>query len=307
MPILSPRPVLGRAAARRLVPLASCAAVLALLALAPDAPAAPLPGYRLEATWPAAAHGLPAPNSITTGPGGQIWLLDGPAKEAVALGTDGQAIERRIVPLDSMDFAAEPGGDLYLGRWAPSPRLHSTVGRYLADGSPAWEREDPGATGTGVAAAAGRVWYSDPERGAMKWFGRADGRVAGEVVPRGAETGFPADLDVAPDGTLFATDLIGDAVFAWPPPYLPNDFARWTMLEGSGPFRIGVGAQADGELLVAVLFSDGLVRVHRPDGRLEARFTVPGEPIDLCVGPEGRIYVLDEETYTLSLQTLFRL
>ena len=61
-----------------------------------------------------------------------------------------------------------------------------------------------------------------------------------------------------------------------------------TMREGSGPFRIGVGAQADGELLVAVLFSDGLVRVHRPDGRLEARFTVPGEPIVPATGA-GRV------------------
>ncbi len=276
--------------------LAAFGALLVLLALAPQAPAAPLPGYRLEAVWPADAHGLPAPNSITTGPEQQIWLLDGPAEEAVALSADGQEVERRPVPLDSLDLAAEPGGDLYLGRWAPSPRLHSTVGRYLADGSPAWEREHDGATGTGVAAAAGRVWYSDPERGAMVWFGRADGRVSGEVIPRGVENGFPADLDVAPDGTLFATDLIGDAVLAWPPPYLPDDFARWTMLESSGPFRIGVGAQSDGELLVAVLFSDGLIRVHRPDGRLVARFFVPGEPIDLTVGLEGRIYVLDEET-----------
>lgn len=282
-----------------LLPSALLLAIVAGLATTSTAPAAALPGYRLETIWPASAHGLPAPNGLSTGPDQKIWVLDGPAQEAVAIKPDGSQALRQPVPVDALDLSVAPEGDLYLGRWAPSPRLHSTVGRYLPDGSPAFEREDPSATGTGVAAAPGRVWFSDPKNKAMIWFGRADGRVSGRIAPRGAETGFPADMTVAPDGTLYATDLIGEAVFAWPPPYLPNDFARWTTLESSGPFRIGVGAQKDGEGLVAVLFSDGLIRVHRPAGELVARFFVPGEPIDLTLGQGGRIYVLDEESHEI--------
>ena len=52
--------------------------------------------------------------------------------------------------------------------------------------------------------------------------------------------------------------------------------------------------QADGAVLVAILFSDGLIRVHRPDGTLVARFFTPGEPADLAMGLGDRIYVLDD-------------
>lgn len=261
--------------------------------LAPIGQGAPLPGYRLEAEWPAASHGLPAPGNLAPGPDGRLWVLDGAAGAVVALNPDGSPSERRTVPSDSLDLALEPGGDLYLGRWSAAP-LRSTVGRYDAAGNAAWTRQSDSATGTGVAATAGRVWYTEPSQGALTWFGRSDGRVSGQIAPRGVQPGFPADLAVAPDGTLFATDLIGGAIFAWPEPYLPNDLATWTMLESSGPFRIGVGAQEDGALVVAALFSDGLVRVHRPDGSLLARFFVPGEPLDLAVDQRARIYVLDE-------------
>jgi uncharacterized protein YegL len=130
----------------------------------------------------------------------------------------------------------------------------------------------------------------------MTWLGAVDGRTSGRITPRRADNGFPADISAAPDGTVFGTDLTASAVFAWPPPYLPNDYATWSLLESSGPFRIAAGAQADGETLVAVMHSDGLVRVHRPDGTLEARFTIPGEPMDLTIGLDGRIYALDMDT-----------
>lgn len=279
--------------ARSLIGLLA-AGLPAMAALAPTARSASIPGYRLETVWPAAAHGLATPNNLSVDAAGRLWLLDGPAGTAVALLPDGTRAESRPVPRDSLDLSAEPGGDLYLGRWAGTPRLHSTVGRYTASGAPAWERQSPGATGTGVAATAGRVWYTEPKAGALVWFGRADGRVSGQVAPRGVGRGFPADVAVAPDGTLFATDLIAGTVYTWPEPYLPGDYSVWSMLESSGPFRIGVGADADGDTLVAVLFSDGLVRVHRPDGTLVARFFAPGEPLDLAVGNGGRIYVLDE-------------
>lgn len=271
--------------------------LFALLAAIPRAAtSAPLPGYRLETIWPAGAHGLPAPNNLSVGPDGRVWLLDGPAEAVVAVSPDGTFSERRPVPKDSLDLAFEPGGDIYLGRWSAAP-YHFTVGRYNATGAAGWTRSCNCATGTGVAATAGRAWLTDPESRSLIWFGRADGRVSGKIAPRGAQSGFPADVAVAPDGTLFATDLIGDAVYAWPEPYLPTDFQTWTMLEAAGPFRIGVGAQGDGALLVAVLFSDGLIRVHRPDGALVARFFVPGEPMDVAVGPGGRIYVLDEDSH----------
>ena len=267
-----------------------------------DVRSANIPGYQLEAVWPADAHQLPAPNNLSVGVDNRIWLLDGPAGEAVALDPDGQVSERRPVPVDSLDLSVEPGGELYLGRWAGRPRQHYTVGRYLADGTPAWTRSgEYSATGTGIAATAGRGFYSDPERKSIRWYGRADGRTSGNLAPNGVQSGFPADIDVAPDGTLFASDLIGDAVYAWQPPYLPNDFDKWTMLESSGPFRIGVGEDADGDLLVAILFSEGLVRVHRPDGTLEARFFVPGKPEDLAVGKDGRLYILDADDFSISV------
>lgn len=287
--------------------------ILTLLALGLVFPlpgrSAPIPGYRLEAVWPAAAHGLPAPQAIAAAPDGRIWLLDGSeglkTRGLAALSPEGQKVETRPAPPDALDLAPEPGGDIYLGSAAKSPRFHRTIGRYAASGTPVWTQPEEGASGTGLGATAGRVFLTDPLKsmyrenkpsGGIRWRGRADGRVSGVMVPPGAANGFPSDVDVAPDGTLFATDLMGDAVFAWAPPYLPNDFARWSLIETSGPWRISVGAQPDGALLVGVLFSDGLIHVHRPDGELVARFAVPGEPVDLAMDRRGWIYVLDDET-----------
>ncbi len=175
------------------------------------------------------------------------------------------------------------------------------VGRYDSTGNAVWVRQCPCAKGSGVAASAGRVWLTEPTAKSMTWLGSVDGRTTGRISPRSAQNGFPADVAAAPDGTVFGTDLIGSAVFAWPPPYLPGDFETWTMLESSGPFRIAAGAQPDGATLVAVMHSDGLVRVHRPDGTLVARFVVPGEPIDLTFGDEGLIYFLDADTAEVSV------
>lgn len=268
---------------------------------------APIPGYRPVAVWPAATHGLAAPQAIAAGPDGRIWLLDGSqpplARSLVALSPEGQKLETRPAPPDALDLAPEPGGDIYLGSAAGSPRYHRTIGRYGPSGTPVWTQPEEGASGTGVGATAGRVFLTDPLKttfkenkpsGGIRWRGRADGRVSGAMVPQGAANGFPSDVDVAPDGTLFATDLLGDAVFTWAPPYLPNDFVRWTLIETSGPWRISVGAQEDGAGLVGVLFSEGLVHVHRPDGQLLARFHVPGEPADLAMDRRGRLYFLDD-------------
>ncbi len=276
----------------------------------PAAPAAPIPGYRPVAVWPAAAHGLPAPQAIAAGPDGRIWLLDGsqasPAqgRSLVALSAEGQKLETRSGPSDALDLAPEPGGDIYIGSAAKdNPRYHRTIGRYGPGGTPVWTQPDEGASGTGIGATAGRVFLTDPLKwtykenkpsGGIRWRGRADGRVSGVMVPQGAANGFPSDVDVAPDGTLFATDLLGDAVFTWAPPYLPNDFVRWPLIETSGPWRVSVGAQEDGATLVAVLFSEGLVHVHRPDGQMVARFHVAGEPADLTMDRRGWLYFLDD-------------
>lgn len=289
------------------------ALTLALLILGLTLPlpgrSAPIPGYRLEAVWPAAAHGLPAPMAIAAAPDGRVWLLDGSTGQKtrglVALSPEGLKVESRPAPPDALDLAPEPGGDIYIGSAAKTPLYHRSIGRYPASGTPVWIQPEEGASGTGIGATAGRVFLTDPLKsrykenkpsGGIRWRGRADGRVSGVMVPQGAAIGFPSDVDVAPDGTLFATDLLGDAVFAWAPPYLPNDFARWSLIETSGPWRISVGAQPDGELLVGVLFSDGLVHVHRSAGELVARFAVPGEPLDIAMDRRGWVYVLDDES-----------
>lgn len=278
------------------------AAVAVAAAFAAPAPAAPIPGYRLTAEWPAAVHGLPSPRNIAAAPDGRIWLLDGPAGRAVALRPDGTPSETRTVPTDALDLAVGDDNSLYLGRHNPLPRAGqpmSSAGRLDPLGTEVWMRRCDCATGSGVAASPGRIWLTEPSAKALHWLGNVDGRVEGQIAPRAAQPGFPADVTASPNGTLFATDLMAGTVYAWPPPYLPNDVATWSMLEASGPFRIGAGVQGDGAVVVAVLFSDGLVRVHRPDGTLLARFMAGGDPADIAVGAEGVLYVLDERTATV--------
>ncbi|MEO8082585.1 MAG: VWA domain-containing protein [Ardenticatenales bacterium] len=274
----------------------------ALVAFSPATPAAPIPGYRLAAEWPASAHGLAAPGNLAAAPDGRLWLIDGPAAKAVALLPDGTRSEERAVPTDALDLAVGDDASLYLGRYNPLPGKNqpmSSAGRLGPDGAEVWMRRCDCATGSGVAASPGRIWLTEPAKKALHWLGNVDGRVEGQLIPRAAQTGFPADVTASPDGTLFATDLMGGTVFAWPPPYLPNDYQTWSMLEASGPFRIGAGLQSDGQVVVAILFSDGLVRVHRPDGTLLARFFAAGDPADIAVGKEGVIYILDERTHNV--------
>lgn len=294
------RPSRGRRALRLGAAVGLVAGALAAFsAAAPAAPAAPIPGYRLAAEWPATAHGLAAPGNLAAAPDGRIWLIDGPAAKAVALAPDGTKSEERAVPTDALDLAVGDDASLYVGRYNPLPgkdQPMSSAGRLGPTGAELWMRRCDCATGSGVAASPGRIWLTEPAKKALHWLGNVDGRVEGQLIPRAAQNGFPADVTASPDGTLFATDLMGGTVFAWPPPYLPNDYQTWTMLEASGPFRIGAGLQADGAVVVAVLFSDGLVRVHRPDGTLLARFFAAGDPADIAVGKEGVIYVLDERT-----------
>ncbi len=289
-PVRPPR--LGR------VRIASWTALAFLAALAwpaAPAPAAPVPGYRLATTWPAAAHGLGNASAIASDPSGGIWLLDGPAGAVVAMTDDGAVREQRSVPDDALDLAIDADGDLYFGRYDPLPPRGQAVynaSRVAPDGSIVWNRRCECGTGSGVAWTPGRVWLTE-KGGGMTWLGDRDGRVTGDLTEKRAAERFPADMDAGPDGTLFATDIVGGQVWSWPPPYLPGRAQAWSMLEASGPFRVGVGTQADGETVVAVLFGEGLVRAHRPDGSLLARFHVPGEPADIAVGTDARIHVLD--------------
>lgn len=311
MRVLPSRSLGGLAAAAHSSALAAVVATLAVVSVTlaavlaapavPAAPASPLPGYRLETVWPAAAHGLPSPTNLAAGLDGRVWLLDAQAGQVVAMAPDGTVNERRPARKDALDLSPDPSGDLFMGLWNGKPiaphKGFSIVGRYRKDGSEAWFQNCECATGTGVSVSSGRVWFTDPKSKSMTWLGVSDGRVTGKVTSTTPGVGFPADLATAPDGTLFATDLVGGAVYAWPPPYLPNDFTQWPVVESNGPFRIGVGAQADGEVLVAVLHTNGLVRVHRPDGTLVARFYVPGDPGDITVGQGGRLYLLDEASH----------
>ena len=141
---------------------------LVVLGLALPLPgrSAPIPGYRLEAVWPAAAHGLPAPMAVAAGPDGRVWLLDGSngqkTRSLVALSPEGQKVETRPAPPDALDLAPEPGGDIYLGSAAKSPLYHRSIGRYPASGTPVWKQPEEGASGTGLGATAGRVFLTDP-------------------------------------------------------------------------------------------------------------------------------------------------
>lgn len=277
---------------RWLTGLAICG--LGLLAISPWAhgqSAAAIPGYRLETVWPADRHGLAAPRGLAVGPDGRVWLLDPTAHSAVALTPDGAQAERRELPPSALDLAADPGGDVFVGFGEPNL---GTVGRVGPGGALRWRRNCLCGTGSGVALTPGRAWFTDPKKRTLAWLGTADGSVSGQLLPKGVSDGFPSDVAAAPDGTLFATDLIGRKILAWPPPYLPNDFVVWDVLETNGPFRVGAGADADGKALAAVLLADGTIRVQRPDGSLVARFLVPGEPTDLGMGNGGRIYVLDD-------------
>jgi hypothetical protein len=280
--------------------LAASLAALAWAAAVRGAPSAAIPGYRLEATWPAAQHGLAMPRSLTTGPDGRVWVLDGSARSAVALAPDGTVSERRPVPADALDLAVDAAGDLFLGRHNEN---RGAAGRYGSGGAKRWDRDCRCGTGAGVALTTGRVWLTTPTAGVLTWLGAADGGVTGQLAGRGAADGFPSDVAAAPDGTLFATDPVGRALMAWAPPYLPGDVTRWPLLESNGPFRVAAGADSGGDTLAAVLLADGTVRVHRADGALVARFLVPGQPADLAIGQGARIYVLDDETGDIRVYT----
>ncbi|MFQ5459358.1 MAG: VWA domain-containing protein, partial [Anaerolineae bacterium] len=112
---------------------------------------------------------------------------------------------------------------------------------------------------------------------------------------------WPLDLDIGPDGKVWALDAMESRVHVIDPTI--GLVLRSFSLRSRGD-RISVAP--DGTVFVLQL--DGSVAAVKPDGRMESTWRVPpvagagvARPEDLAAGPDGRLYVLDAATHSIEV------
>lgn len=203
------------------------------------------------------------------------------------------AFDRAFPSLGADEIAAAPGGGIVLGvsGGAYAAQIDGVTGRE------SWRWTCDCLNGLGVAASSDRVYATSALSGTVSVHDPAavqPDRRFGIAQPGYA---WPLDVDLGPDGRLYAAGGEQGAVTVLDPA-TGQTVGGWPT-GGGGPHRISVGP--DGT--VFTLRFDGTVAAWAPDGRPVASWAVApvaGErfslPADIAAAPGGRVYVLDGES-----------
>lgn len=245
-------------------------------------------------TNPLGHAGFIRPTALDVRADGTVYIADGLLRVTRRYDPDGSFRERLDAGAGD-DIAVGPSGEVFL---VDAPVLGDVrVRRLAADGSRLWDKVCDCLSGVGAAATADRVLITNAYRQRIGVFDMAEARrePVAELTLAGAPYAWPLDLDLGPDGRLYAAggangrvDVLDAAT---------GELARsWSAGEGQGAERISVGA--DGT--VYALRFDGSLAAFAADGRLEQAWRpepAPGAaivvPRDIAAGPGGRLYVID--------------
>ena len=255
---------------------------------------------KLLAAWPV-ARWLQEPRYIAVGPQGDVFVSDA-GKKAVAVFDAGgrfRAWWGEGLLQDPSDLAPAPDGGLYVmdaGR--------SRLVRFDANGKPAGELGET----AGLYGSRGLAWTPTGE---LAIADTGSNRIvilstSGELVrsfgTQGAGIGQldqPADLAVAPDGSIFVADTLlnkrlqvfsgeGTVLRQWAVPWASDFLAPAMAIAPQG--RLYMADPDRGR--VWEYAQDGSTVVWWAGGNMR-------RPVGLAVDAAGRIYVLDGETRTI--------
>lgn len=275
---------------------------LALASGATGDPARPLQGLRQYAT----GRGLPVltastladplagglmldPAAIDAGSAGQLYAAERDLGIVRVYRADG-GFERAFPSLGADEIAVAPDGDLVAG---------ASGGDYVvridaASGRENWRRRCDCFNGFGLAAGADRLYATSALSGTVLAYDPAGVEPPGRFAIAQPGYAWPLDVDLGPDGRLYAAGgERGDVAVL--DPATGQHVGGWPT-GGGGPHRISVGP--DGT--VFTLRFDGTVAAWMPDGQPIATWAVApvagfgyALPADLAAGPAGRVYVVE--------------
>ncbi len=242
---------------------------------------------------PLAHGGFIRPAALDVGADGSVYVADGLLRGTRRYNPDG-GFRQRLDAGAGDELTVGPTGELFL---VDAPVLGDVrLRRLAADGTRLWDKVCDCMSGVGAAATADGVFVSGAFRQRIGIFDMVEARrePVGEHTLPGAPYAWPLDLDLGPDGRLYAAggangrvDVLDQAT---------GELARSWPTGGGGAERISVAP--DGT--VFALRFDGSLAAFGADGRLESAWRpdpAPGEaivaPRDIAAGSDGRLYVID--------------
>ncbi len=251
-------------------------------------------------TSPLDYAGFYRPEAIAVAPSGELYVAEGLLQVVRRYGADG-AFSGLVNGAVGQELGFGPAGELYTvndGTYGGAVSLR----RIDANGQVRWTKTCDCLSGMGITASADRVYATDAFSRTVAAFDQTtnNDRPVARVGLPGAPYGTPLDLERGPDGLLYVAGgdsgqvhvvdpATGAQVRAWP-------------AGGGGAERISVGP--DGTVFALRL--EGSVAAFAADGALEDEWSpaaVAGaavaRPADVAAGPNGRVYVLDGESYAV--------
>ncbi len=252
-------------------------------------------GYLPERSWSGLIEIpglLDGPLGIGTGLDGKLYLLDlSPRMQRFT--ADGRVLDM-IPAADAIDAAGAADGRFFLlfdGRLTGHAPGGAALWNVVSRGRPVGMVYEPALERISVLDADGFVERFDARSGQMQ------PRLAlnapdPEIVPAWI------DLALAGDGAIYALERRGQQVARIEPDGTQSSFPV-----GGRPRRIS----ATPEGAVLTLGRDSWVRRYAPDGSFESAFdglrfdiALSTDPVDLAVGPQGRVYLVDRKANLIS-------
>jgi streptogramin lyase len=246
------------------------------------------PSGQITGRFPVGAR----PTSVTTGPGGTVWVSVKDAEKLARIDTATGAVTTFDTPQPGcgpVAIADGGNGRMYFSQPGDCDGGPSYISSMAIDGAGPPQRIATGAV-YDLAVFGGKVYAADFGSDAVHRFGLALGLPETSV----GVTGGPDGIAVDGAGTVWVTQYGAGGVARFPAGQNGGVAASVPLVGGTLGESFGIVAAPDGRVYVTGKSSRNVGRVS-PDGTWKF-FQTDGEPWDIVAGPDGDLYFTDQST-----------